>query len=103
MAMSREWQSKAKQEFIAYARRGRSETKEAARVWALVKEAANGRWKEFEQVDSSLARGNSLRFFEAGGLTVIVQVLDPVKIKVVAVGVAPLVFHHLVAEAVNVL
>lgn len=103
MSMHREWHADAKKRLTTYARQGRSETKQAGQAWELVRQAANGRWNEYEVVPPALSQGRSLRFFEVGHLTVVLQVLDPVKIRVLAVGVAPVDIADLVNAAINVL
>lgn len=105
MTLRREWDAEAKRRLAAHARRGRVEGKEAARVYQLVKEAADGKWREFEQVDPVLSEGKQLRFFEAGRLMVVVQVLAPMTITVAAIGVDvdSVDFLQLVAAAVAAL
>lgn len=87
MTLSIEWHPLARQVLEEHARAGSSEAKEVGRVLKLVQLGAESRWSDFDVVDPALAAGKALRSFEVGSLVVIVQVLLPMKLRVVAVGV----------------
>lgn len=50
-------------------------------------QVAGGRWREFSVIDKALTQGKALRTFEAGSVVVIVQVMPPVALRVVEVGI----------------
>ena len=102
MTLHIEWNIEVVEWLEAYAQCGYSKGKETARLFELVEEAAEGGWQGFDPVDPSLSQGKSLRFFEAGRLTVVVQVLPPVMITVAAVAADPVDFPSLVATAASV-
>lgn len=105
MTMDIEWHPDALQVVIQHAKKGISEAKQAGRSVETLKIGAQGGWTDFAQVSNGLTQGASLRFFQTGELTVIVQVMPPVKLRVAAVGVSvhPSQFPALVAQAVSVI
>lgn len=101
MTLSIEWHCQVGPILEAHAGLGIPEAKEVGRVVELLHEAAGGKWHEFGEIEVALTQGKSLRTFEAGSVVVIIQVLPPVNLRVVDVGISISVaqWPHFVAQA----
>lgn len=87
MILSIKWHPDTAGILKAHAGLGILQAKEVGRVIKLVQDAAGGGWRQFSVIDEALTQGKALRTFEAGSVVVIVQVMPPVALRVVEVGI----------------
>lgn len=95
------WHPDASTFLVNHAKVGPSEARAAGSVFAFVQEIANRKWSLLDSVDVQLTPGKQFRHFTLANLTTIVQVLNPVVLRVVAVGVVSqdYSFNQLVSDA----
>lgn len=81
------WHPAAQGFLNSYSMTGIAKARRAGKILTIVPELAKGKWRDLDKVPRQMTPGKEFRYFCVGELTVVVQVLLLVELRVVAVDV----------------